>query len=215
MEFVYVVPREALFPDAYPHGVVPLVDDTQRAFERALEAGFFVERERAERTVEWKQIIPYSIVVRDGKVLLLKRLSAGGEARLHNKLSIGVGGHINPEDLVEPSAAPRASRSTGLLEAGTRRELNEELIIEGSTAIQRVGLLNDDSNAVGAVHVGLVQIVATDGPVSIRETDVLEGELVEPGELRRLRAEGANFETWSALLVDQLSELLPASPCTV
>ena len=213
MEFVYVVPREELFPEAFPHGFVPLTDDARTRFEDALETGFFVERERAERTLAWKQIIPYTLVVRpDGDdlgVLLLRRLTGGGEARLHDKLSIGVGGHINPEDLDASRTAKARRRCTGLLEAGSRRELAEELLLEGDVTLQRVGLINDDSHPVGAVHAGLVQVATVEGPVSIREVDALEGRLVSTRELHRLLAAGASFETWSSLLVPQLDDLLP------
>jgi len=213
MEFVYVVPREALFPDSYPHGFVRQSGAALRSFERAVAQGFFVERERAERSPEWKQIIPYSVVISSGSVLLLERLRAGGEARLHDKLSIGVGGHINPEDLAASTEAG-LDRGFGLLEAGTRRELSEELALEGQVAIERVGLINDDSNSVGAVHVGLVQRVIVQGPIAIRETNALRGQLVEPDALRGLLTRGADFESWSALLLAHLDELLPCPSCT-
>ena len=69
----------------------------------------------------------------------------------------------------------------------------------------------DDSNPVGAVHVGLVQVVRVRGTVEIRETDHLEGELVTLDELRERLAAGANYETWSRLLVERIDELLPHS----
>lgn len=203
MEFVYVVPRSELFPDASPQGLVPFgpAYPAELFRERVARHGFFVERAAAERTPAWKQIIPYSVAFTpaDGRVLLMRRLAAGGEARLHDKLSIGVGGHINPED-VEPAREP--------LLTGTHREIAEELLVEGSYRVAPVGLLNDDSNSVGAVHVGLVQILTIEGSVRIREEDVLEGRMATPRELADLRASGARFETWSSLLVDALDELL-------
>ena len=57
---------------------------------------------------------------------------------------------------------------------------------------------------VGAVHVGLVQVIQVRGSVEVRETEQLVGRLVAPSELRSLRSAGANFETWSSLLVDAL-----------
>jgi len=163
------------------------------------------------------------------RVLLLKRLRQGGEARLHDKLSIGVGGHINPEDLdaegPETTSASSESQHTSSphsqrdpIAAGTHRELAEELDLTGSYTLHPVGIINDDANAVGAVHVGYVQVLTTDGPVAIREREVLDGELVPPGELSALHAQGANFESWSAQLVERWSEiqacasLTPASP---
>jgi predicted NUDIX family phosphoesterase len=205
MEFVFVVPRRELFPDRYPQGFVPFGEALPyERFSDALERhGFFVERERAEREPEWKQVIPYSVIVVDGEVLLFQRTARGGEARLHNKLSIGIGGHINPEDL----AAAAARRDVTV--TGARRELAEELVIQGTTDLSVVGILNDDSNPVGAVHVGLVQVITVAGTVAIRETDLLEGKFVAPATLRERMTHGAEFETWSARLVERLTELLP------
>jgi predicted NUDIX family phosphoesterase len=212
MEFVFVVPRRDLFPECYPQGFRPFGEAFSESALRQTIArhGFFVERDHAERTPDLKQIIPYSVVLRDDEVLLLRRLRAGGEARLHDKLSIGVGGHINPEDM----PAPRGGIARDPIDTGSRRELHEELEIENEVSLQRVGILNDDSNSVGAVHVGVVQLVRTTGRVDIREKAMLEGRFVPLSELRRRAArdgadEGAAFETWSARLVESLDEWLP------
>ena len=204
MEFVYVVPRGELFPDCYPQGLVPFAGPAEReAFENTVrERGFFVERAYAERTPALQQIIPYTVVSTEGDILLMRRLPKSGEKRLHDKLSIGVGGHINPEDV-------STSGVTDPIRAGTQRELDEELFVRGPYAIRPLGFLNDDSNPVGAVHVGLVQLAVVKGSVAIREEDVLEGRLVPPAELRSLRTGGANFESWSSILIDRLDELVP------
>ncbi len=209
MEFVFVVPRRELFPDHYPQGFTPF--DASCSLERILECvqthGFFVERARAELEPSWKQVIPYNVVIVGEKVLLLRRTARGGEARLHDKLSIGVGGHLNPIDL-EGAPSPRNP-----LPRGSQRELEEELAIDGEVELEPIGLMNDDSNPVGAVHVGVVQRVRLRGRVEIREKDVLEGQLVAPQELVERRRAGANFETWSAKLVDHLPQWFPsASP---
>jgi predicted NUDIX family phosphoesterase len=204
MEFVYVIPRERLFPDCYPQGFVPFGGSLRReAFEEAVLAhGFFVERGYAERTPSLKQVIPYTVVRRGtGEVLLMRRLKQGGEGRLHGKLTIGVGGHVNPEDAIaEPGANP--------LVGATWRELGEEIVLEERGELLSLGLINDDSNPVGAVHVGLAQLLTLEGSVRIREEDVLEGELAAPERLMELRAQGANFETWSSILIDHLGEHL-------
>lgn len=205
MEFVFVVPRRELFPDHYPQGFTPF--GAAWSLERFVECiqthGFFVERARAEREPNWKQVIPYNVVIVGEKVLLLRRTARGGEARLHDKLSIGVGGHLEPIDL-EGAPAPRNP-----LPRGSQRELDEELVIEGQFELEPLGLLNDDSNPVGAVHVGVVQLVRLRGAVAIREKDLLEGHLVSPQELVQRRRDGANFETWSAKLVDHLPQWFP------
>ena len=95
------------------------------------------------------------------------------------------------------------------------RELDEELHIEGETTLRKIGIINDDSNPVGAVHLGLVQLVIAHGDVRVREQDVLEGSFVEPRELRRLLGDGANFETWSEKLIERLSDVVPDLPVAV
>jgi predicted NUDIX family phosphoesterase len=211
MEFVYVVPRTSLFPEFYPRGLVPFGTDLSLEGFDAIVAGegFFVERAYAERTPSLKQVIPYSIVECGDRILLLRRLTRGGEARLHDKLSIGVGGHVNPEDLLNGTGTSESAGRRDPLAAGTRRELEEELHVSGGYKVRRVGIINDDSNAVGAVHVGVVQIVTVQGTVSIREHDQLEGRLVASDELRALRDQGADFETWSEILIERLDEVLP------
>ena len=62
---------------------------------------------------------------------------------------------------------------------------------------------NDDSNPVGAVHLGLVYAADAGGrPVAIRETDKLSGHFAT---LDEVAAVADRLETWSALLFDFLS----------
>lgn len=224
MEFVFVVPRTELFPEWTPHGL-SLFDCeagagfSQQAFQECLEKqGFYVERQYAERTPALKQVIPYTVVVRDEQILCLRRTKAGGESRLHDKLSIGVGGHVNPIDSL-PEGTPDSTgsdsckRSLDPVPRATHREVaEEELTLDGDYSLHMLGILNDDTNPVGAVHVGLVQILATSAEVQVREIDMLEGDFRSVKELRELEAEGAPFETWSALLLPHLEDrILPVA----
>jgi predicted NUDIX family phosphoesterase len=144
-----------------------------------------------------KQIIPYCVVARGGDVFLTRRTSKGGDARLFGKRSIGVGGHINPVD------------DADALGLGLRREIDEELAIDGPWTVRAVGFLNDDSTDVGSVHFGLVHVVRVEGDVRVRETDNLVGGFTSAADLARLcRDERPTFETWSALLVDRLDDVL-------
>jgi predicted NUDIX family phosphoesterase len=215
MEFVFVVPREKLFPDSYPHGFLPFAQDSSQGTSlqsitqsRVEEHGFFVEREYAERTPSLKQIIPYTIVERQGGILCLTRTKNGGEARLHDKMSLGVGGHINPIDLT-PGLEGQNPRNP-IARATIREVLEEELSVEGTHTLRSVGLLNDDSNSVGAVHVGWVQVLSATGDVRVREVDQLEGNFRSVAELQAMHANGANFETWSSFLIPKLDLLLSA-----
>lgn len=205
MEFVFVVPRAELFRDFYPQGLTLFGGDHPRSgFDEVVARhGFFVERAVAERTPTWKQVIPYSLIVREQQVFLLKRTKAGGEARLHDKLSIGVGGHIEPQD-VDDARDAGALAGRNPVARGARREIDEELDIAGERSVRTLGTINDDSNPVGAVHIGLVQIVYVHGAVTVREQGILHGRFASVPELARLLREGANFETWSAKLVELL-----------
>ena len=201
MEFVWVVPRRALFSKAAVHGLAPLQrEDFENRFSIASrEHGFFVERRRAEVTPDWKQPIPYVAVCCEDKVFTMTRLT-GGETRLHGKRSIGVGGHINPCD-------GEGQGVDGLLAAACRRELDEELVLPtDAQQLEPLGLLNDDTTEVGAVHIGVVyRLVLTPAQaqeVRIRETESLAGEFLPYSELLALAEQDeAPFESWSTLLL--------------
>jgi predicted NUDIX family phosphoesterase len=155
--------------------------------------GMFVERPLAEESPHLKQLIPY-VVVRDGAdVFLMERTDAGGDPRLHRKASIGVGGHLNPVDEGEDP-----------LSVGLQREWVEELAAEWEPRFALVGLLNDDSNPVGSVHLGVVFAVEADGrPVAVRETEKLSGRFASPSEVL---AVWDRLETWSQLVAAELVE---------
>jgi predicted NUDIX family phosphoesterase len=152
------------------------------------EHGGFRPRAEAERDASWKQVIPY-VVLRDGEsIFLMRRTRAGADERLHNRYSIGNGGHVNPQD--------------GDVAGGLRREWTEEIEADFIPDFVPLGVLNDDDNSVGAVHLGLVYAAQAVGrPVAIRETDKLEGRFASVAEVH---AVADKLETWSALLFDFL-----------
>jgi predicted NUDIX family phosphoesterase len=185
-EQVFVVPRSAVLDDAGWYGIRT---DALDAFVAALEhAGRFELRDRIEHDPSFKQVIPY-LVLRDGDhYFLMRRTAAGGDARLHGRFSIGVGGHLNPGD--------------GGLLGGLRREWAEELVADFVPAFELVGLLNDDTTEVGAVHLGAVYVADAAGrPVAIRETDKLSGAFVTAAEVDGV---ADLLETWSRLVFEFL-----------
>ncbi len=201
MEFIFVIKRYDLFDLEFPHGFERHGADALRSLylDRIEKRGFFAERRYCEQDSGFKQIIPYAIVVHGDRVFLLRRFASQGESRLHNKMSIGVGGHINPIDGVE-----------NFLEAGCEREIAEELEITEDIAPRPVGIINDESNAVGSVHLGIVHLVRLEkGAVKVRETDMMEGSFVPLGELKRLAQDPAcNIETWSSLIIEKIDTIL-------
>ena len=215
MEFVYVVERSELFDLHYPQGPV-LWNRQPREVEsylaRIRQHGFFLERRKAEEDNRFKQIIPYVLVRRENALLLLERTKAQGERRLHGKLSIGIGGHVNPVDRAGSRERDVEATADDVLLEGLRREVEEELHVRGTPRIRASGFLNDDATAVGAVHFGFVAVAdATACEVEIRETEMMAGRFVELDELRALHArESDRFETWSSLLLDELEAVLAA-----
>jgi predicted NUDIX family phosphoesterase len=191
-ERVLVLPREAVPGGCEFQGVRPADAPTLRTVQAAVVAdGLYLDRRTAEDDPAYKQLIPY-VVVRDReRVFLMERTDAGADARLHGRASIGVGGHLNPVDEGEDA-----------LMAGLRREWAEELVADWSPQFRLVGLLNDESNAVGAVHLGVVFTVEADGrEVDVRERDKLTGAFVPPEAVNSV---WDRLETWSQLVATAL-----------
>ena len=186
-EQVLVVRREAVVPGEGWLGVRR--DGVGAALAAVARDGRFVLRSTAEVDATLKQVIPY-LILRDGqRWFLMRRTKAGGDARLHDRWSIGVGGHLNPGD--------------GDVLGGLRREWAEELVADFVPDFTPVGLLNDDTTPVGAVHIGIVYVADAAGrPVEIRETDKLVGRFAETAEVAAVRD---SMETWSRLVFNLLS----------
>jgi predicted NUDIX family phosphoesterase len=189
-ERVLVIPRTSIMGDPGWRGVR---SDGVEGFEHLVaREGSFRARAAVEPDRSWKQVIPY-LVLRDGeRYFLMRRTKAGGDARLHDLWSIGVGGHLNPGD--------------GDLAGGLRREWREEVVADFEPDFELIGLLNDDTTDVGSVHLGAVYLADARGRrVSIRETDKLSGDFASP---RDVAAVVERMESWSALVFEHLEGAL-------
>jgi predicted NUDIX family phosphoesterase len=166
----------------------------------ARENNFFAPRSSAETDPSLKQIIPYTILSSDGKVLRYKRGKKSGEQRLVAKGSIGIGGHMNDND------EGLFALDMDAYLAGVQREIDEELIVEHPTRSRIAALINDDSNEVGQVHLGVVHVFELPRPgAEKKERMILNIEFLTPEELR---AERDTLETWSQICLDNLERLL-------
>ena len=145
----------------------------------------FIARAKAEVSPEWKQIIPYVVIRHQNDYFVLQRTAKQTEARLHHKMSLGIGGHINPgHDVI----------------AGLRKELDEEVAVDAKYGLEFVGILNDDSTDVGRVHLGAVYVLDASAPkVTIRETDKMTGRWMPRDELKGVRDA---MESWSQIVYD-------------
>ncbi|MEK7665152.1 MAG: hypothetical protein AAB361_03350 [Patescibacteria group bacterium] len=136
----------------------------------------FKRRGDVETNPSFQQIIPYIIFNFQNKYFIYKYLPKAGEQRLVNTYQLGVGGHINKEDI---------NGNIDVLEAGMMREWEEEIDFKGNLLEKKlVGILNDDTNPVEQVHLGLVYNFTGGNPeISIKETDKMQGELVDKKDI--------------------------------
>lgn len=175
--------------------------DAKRYLDVILAKGnnFFMARPDAETDPTHKQIIPYSIFHHQGRYLVYARGGKGGEKRLHAKRSLGIGGHINPHDEREDSLA-----STTYVN-GVEREIEEELSISGTHTQRVIGLINDDSNEVGQVHLGVVHLfeLASDA-VQSNEEAIQDIRFFMLEELMLIKD---GLETWSQICLDHLARI--------
>jgi len=184
-----------------------LAFDVKRYLDKLFVPGVprFLPRSQVEEDPSYKQLIPYVIMACDGKYLSYVRGKRAGETRLLNLRSIGIGGHINPID------ADNSSLFAYLYEnylTAVGREVDEEVSVETSHTDRIVALLNDESNEVGSVHLGIVHCWILDAPkVNKREQMITQMGFMTIAELQKVRD---TMETWSQLCLKQLDEMTEA-----
>lgn len=165
MEKIYVVNKDILSEldaEFNTHGVANCIGAKQEMWHKLMEDGFFAERTNAEKNENYRQIIPYTLIKNhENKYLLYKRTNAGGEDRLYNQHSIGMGGHINPIDVVCCGGQSVVSMSMNI-----SRELEEEIPYLGSIDydydLQRVAMICLSETEVDRVHLGVVHVCNID-----------------------------------------------------
>lgn len=149
-----------------------------------------------EEDPSYKQLISYCLLENENdEILVYQRLSGGGEERLHGQSSVGVGGHMNN--------VVGADSINEVLRVNAQRELNEEVGLseDRSQNMEYIGFINDDTNAVGKVHIGVVfKIKVKSSDVEVRETDTLKINWLSQDEINDLN----HFESWSALILKDL-----------
>ena len=192
MERVLTVKRELIEKFIPQAGVAS--ENTVMVVDIILNNHEFMARPAAESDPSRKQIIPYVVLCRGNDVFATRRLNKGGESRLHGQISLGIGGHINPET---------DGGVKDVLYRGLWREVAEEVNIMSSSALTARGMINDDTNDVGRVHLGMLFTLEVEGEVTVRETEKLEGFWIPRKELHSKLSE---METWSQFVVKSLFE---------
>ncbi len=187
---ILVVKRESLFDNGDFQGFMGI---EQKNYLNKILNNFEyqIRTHELEKNPYWQQPIPYVWILNslEKKVFLYKRSATGGEGRLHNKYSGGVGGHIDKDtdDVKDPIAA------------AMMRELREEVLMDSYPTPKVIGFLNDDSEPVGEVHFGVVAVAETTGEVRPVE-DMAHGQFYSVEEVEKIFGDSKNIvENWTKL----------------
>ena len=188
-EKILVIKKNILFSYQVTNGLKPADFNHYQKLIRKYKK--FMWRSKVEQDPTYKQIIPYLIFTHDDKFFVMRRKNDASEVRLQNKFSLGIGGHIKKEDL----------KRTNIIE-WAEREFHEEVEYKGNFEIEPIGILNDESNAVGQVHTGFVFLLRGEhNNIKIKD-EHKEGMLVTLEECKALYNQ---MENWSQIVIDYLS----------
>ena len=158
----------------------------------------YLNRSEAEHDRRHKQLIPYVLVICDGRLLRYQRGKGGQETRLRGLWSVGIGGHISEED------HSLFTKDFGYFE-GMRREVREEVDVE-EVSEAAVGVINDDSTDVGYVHFGVVHVMqVANENVAGRRSGIASPEFIAIADAVK---EASNYESWSRFCLENLNVLL-------
>ncbi len=157
----------------------------------------FLPRGEMERNPEYKQIIPYMVFIHDRRLFVMQRSAAAGEQRLAGAYTIGIGGHVRESDYLH---------NEGDLAEWGRREFAEEIAYDGGfSAITLVGLVNDDTNEVGRVHLGVAFVLHADSNAITVRSELQSGVLMDRDQCAAVYDQ---METWSKMVFDAIKPLL-------
>jgi len=165
----------------------------EKLYKIILKNFVFLPRKQLEQDSSYKQIIPYTIIVNPQKeIFLYQRFPTQREERLHNKYSIGIGGHIELVDF---------KRIEEIITSAAIRELKEEINLKEPLQLKLQGFINDDTNPVGQVHLGVVYQGEVKEKITVKEKKLMKGSFCP---IEKLLSIYPLMETWSQILMDSL-----------
>ncbi len=189
-EKVLVVHRNVLFKNKIFQGFLPI--EEFNFLPIITKNAFFVDRQKAEKNSSLKQIIPYQILLINDKIFVYKRVASENEKRYIGKYSIGIGGHINPEDGID------------LIEHARQREFSEEIEYRGKIKAKLIGFINDDYDDLGKVHFGLAYLlIGNEEKLNIREKEKIRGKLINFRDAKKVLNK---MESWSKIVYEYLAK---------
>ena len=199
-----------LLPKDYPeslsiHGASMIEEDIRWLKECSFRS-FFMPRGLVENDSRYKQIIPYIVIVNADQVFTYQR--KGTESRLTDKISIGIGGHVNVCDYC------LGKTLFDTVNNAANREFREEVYVKGVSDQSQFYLYNQLMNPVGvlyagnvgddvnSVHFGVIYIVRLHAIAAASLILKEEGKQLDWMSLKDLK-NMENLEEWSKLVVEK------------
>lgn len=162
-------------------------DEEGEIYRLLLERGVFKPRAAVENDSDFKQVIPQGLLRLNEEVFVNQRLPKQSDSRLLYAYSLGVGGHLNPEDDLLPHM--------DLIQLGLHREMSEEVVMPKPFSIKYIGITNDEQTEVSQMHVGVwFEIELINKDIIVREIEKLKGFWMKNHQLNSMEAE---FESWA------------------
>lgn len=200
---ILCIPTEKITPLLQP-GKMVYHDNDGVPFLALLQAhGVWIERNDAEKDPSYRQVIPYVTVTNStsGLRLLMTRMKKQGEARLHGKEYIGVGGHIDRQ-------SENQQASITCLPEAAHREIKEETgFVDMPISYKGVLCIHGDgATEVDLVHIGVVyEAVSTEEKFDTEEADQHNHRWATDDQLREAHPKA---EAWSQLVISEILKLI-------
>lgn len=199
-------------------GGAPLAKELERA-TTCPGIAIMARRGDVETNKDLVQPIPYAAIIApagpdsdEAKVLVYKRSAAGGEKRLQDKWSIGIGGHINASDVDYYYTQYSTEGVDSPAYACLVRELFEELGMDElkcDAVLMSNDVIYDDSEDVSSVHIGLHYIFILESIPELNVEDALTSvEWVSLNDIAQGTEIYNKLEGWSKIIADRLLKTL-------
>jgi len=202
---ILVIKNDTLFCESEKKSTV--YSSQEHHFEMIIENNYeFMIRETAETNFEYKQPIPYAVVMNEeNKIFVYQRWwswSNAWESRLHSKIAIWVGGHIERED----------EESENILRDSLVREVEEELDIgaEDIHEVFPIWYINSEEDEVSKVHFWIWYIVKVkNSNFALLDWELDNGEFKSYSELTEMIASWEyDVEAWTRMLTPEIQKYI-------
>lgn len=203
-----------IVPQAGIKAFIPLTPDQVIGLMQALDPLMeIMERDYVEKDTTWWQPIPYGVIVDDRwRIVSYRRPDKQrGEERLRGQRSVGFGGHVDGCELIDAETGITRN-AMDVLQGCLERELDEELVTNFiPLAVDSCkGLIVDETNEVGKVHLGLVYLVmgATSALRAKSEDEVCELTTIPPSIYSITNGDNSEYENWSQLVLENTDYII-------